>query len=112
MPVANANKPVAIWKVDVESVRSNPRDTARHIDQTVGNRDGKIASSEIDAFISANRGSVPGTEGGERLRDAKNLKHYLQSEPEWPTGVAVALRTVRGPMTAFSDWLGKSIMGN
>jgi hypothetical protein len=105
--------PIAVWRVDVFSVQSATRDAARRIDQSpVGNRDGKISVEEVDAAITrreAERGRDEYTQA-----DAANesLRYTLTEGVRLPLVVDLGARIVRAPMTGFSDWLERTVMGN
>jgi hypothetical protein len=106
MPVSN-DPSMRIWRVDTGSVHSGIRDVAKKIDREVGNKDGVIASSEVDAFLKT-RGS-PRDDMDAHAAEA--LKSYLANEQRLPMWLDATFAVTRRPLTAFSDWIGRAIMG-
>ena len=99
-----------IWRIDSSSVRSSIRDVAKKVDAE-GNKNGKVSHAEVEAFIARRNDAARGTDAFEDRGAADTLYMYM-SEAQMPLPLDVLMVAVRKPMTAFSDWLGKSIMGD
>lgn len=96
----------SIWRIDSGSVRSGIREVAKQVDSE-GNRNGKVSVKEVEAFVKRYEASAPDSSTFETGRTAEVLKSYLESEPQQPLALDVALVIARRPMTRFSDWLGQ-----
>ena len=99
-----------IWRIDSGSVRSGIRDVAKKVDAE-GNKNGKVSHAEVEAFMARRSDAPRGSDGFEEHHAADSLYMYM-SEQQMPWALDVLMVAVRKPATAFSDWLGKSIMGD